>query len=219
MRPPFIFAKKFDKGDVIGYTACHMSHKKEEQEEEDISIEAELGDAESGAFKDPHETIKKLKEKLKSCEAERKEYLDGWQRMKADLVNYKKDEEKRHGTVREYATEHVLADLLKVEESFQMAFGNKEAWESVSPEWRKGVEYIHSQFMSVLADHGISLIEPQKGESFDPAVHESVGTVPVSDAVAEGSVQESVKRGYRLRERVLKPAQVKVGACENINTQ
>src|SRR3989344_1566000 len=102
------------------------------------------------ALKDPQETIKKLKEKLKFCEAERKEYLDGWQRMKADLVNYKKDEEKRHGTVREYATEHVLADLLKVEESFQMAFGNKEAWESVSPEWRKGVEYIHSQFMSVL---------------------------------------------------------------------
>ncbi len=196
-----------------------MSHKEDEKNDDDIVIEADVLESDSVALKDPLHTIKKLKEKLKSCEQEKKEYLEGWQRMKADLVNYKKDEEKRHGTVREYATERVLADLLKVEESFQMAFGNKEAWESVSSEWRKGVEYIHSQFMSVLADHGISLIEPRVGDAFNPLYHESAGTVSVTESNAEGTIQELVKSGYQLRERVLKAAQVKLGTFMSNNTR
>lgn len=192
-----------------------MSHKKHEEEEDDITFETELGDSDNAALKDPQEAIKKLKEKLKSCDEERKAYLDGWQRMKADLVNYKKDEEVRHGKVREYATEALLHDLLAVEESFQMAFRNQEAWESVSIDWRKGIEYIHSQFMKVLADYGISVIEPKKGDTFDPLVHQSIGTVIVTDPQLDGTIQELQKRGYQLRERVLEPAHVRIGSVSN----
>jgi len=189
-----------------------MSEKHRAHDEDDITIETELGDSDGAALKDPQETIHTLKEKLKRAEAERKEYLDGWQRMKADLANYKKDEEARHGKVREYATEGLLNDLLAVEESFQMAFSNRESWESVSKEWRTGIEYIHSQFMKVLSDYGITVIDPQINDAFDPLLHESVGTAPVTDPSREGTVQGVQKRGFLLRERVLAPARVILGS-------
>ncbi len=189
-----------------------MSGKQKRQKEDDITIETEFEDSDAAAFKDPQETILTLKEKLRRTEAERKEYLEGWQRMKADLANYKKDEDARNDKVREYATEELLNDLLAVEESFQMAFSNRESWESVSKEWRIGIEYIHSQFMKVLSDYGITVIDPQENDTFDPLLHESVGAAQVTDPSLEGTVQGVQKRGFLLRERVLAPARVILGS-------
>lgn len=178
--------------------------------EDEITFEPENDDAESAAAKDPQATIKKLKEKLKSAEAERKEYLDGWQRMKADLVNYKKDDEKRLSTMREYAAESLIAELLAVEESFQMAFGNKEAWEKVEQNWRTGVEYIHSQFVEVLKHRGLSVVDPL-GQSFDPREHHAVGSILTDNPKEDHVVLEVVKKGYKLGDKVIKPAEVRIG--------
>jgi len=178
--------------------------------DDDVIFESEVGDAESAAAKDPQTTIKKLKEKLKSSEAERKEYLDGWQRMKADLVNYKKDDEKRLSAMRDYTAESLIAELLAVEESFQMAFANKQAWEAVEKNWRTGVEYIHSQFMEVLKRRGLSSIDPL-GQVFNPHEHHAVGSLPTDNPKDDHTVLEVVKRGYKLGERVIKPAEVRVG--------
>lgn len=179
--------------------------------DEDIEFEPELGDSESAAARDPQASIKKLKEKLKASEKERAEYLDGWQRMKADLANYKKDEEKRLRATREYVLEELLSQFLAVEESFQMAFSNKDAWEKVDQSWRQGVEYIHSQFMAVLTRQGLELINPV-GEAFDPREHHSVASVNTDKESEDHQVLEVVKRGYKLGNKVIKAAEVKVGS-------
>lgn len=178
--------------------------------DEDIIFEPETGDTEGPTLREPLAVIKKLKDKLKRCEEERGEYLDGWQRMKADLANYKKDEERRTGEMRAYATEELLVDLLRVEESFQIAFTNKEAWERVDEGWRKGVEYIHSQFLTVLQEHGLSVIAPKCGEPFNPREQHSIGTVPTENQSEDDLIREVVKNGYRLNDKVIKPAEVRV---------
>lgn len=187
----------------MAYTTSRMKN-------DDIHFEPEIDDAESAASKDPQAAIKKLKDKLKVCERERKEYLEGWQRMKADLANYKKDDEKRLSAMREYAAESLIAELLAVEESFQMAFSNKDAWEKVEQNWRVGVEYIHSQFLEVLKKRGLSIIDPL-GQAFNPREHHSVGSIPTENPKEDHHVLEVVKKGYTLGERVIKAAEVRIG--------
>ena len=152
----------------------------------------------------------KLKEKLKKCLAERQEYLDGWQRMKADSINLKKEEEKRRAQLADFIKEDVFTQLFPVLDSFDLAYGNKEAWESAPINWRKGVEYIHSQLLSVLKDNGIEPIDP-KDIPFDPHVHTSVETIEVSEERSDGIVIEVLQKGYVMKERIIRPARVKVG--------
>jgi molecular chaperone GrpE (heat shock protein) len=106
----------------------------EKEHEDDIVYESE---EETSSFKKP--SVEKIKKQLKSCEAEKKEYLEGWQKARADLVNLRKQDEEEKKNLRKYASEAVVTDLISTLDSFDMAFGNKESWEAVSKEWRIGV--------------------------------------------------------------------------------
>lgn len=153
--------------------------------------------------------MKRLREKLKTCEKEKKEYLDGWQRMRADFANIKRDEETRRGEMIKFASEGLVEDLLPVLDSFSMAFGNKEAWEKVDANWRKGVEYIYAQMYSVLESRGLTEIG-NVGEVVDPRTHVSVEEVSSTSEKDLNTVSEVIQRGYRLHNKVIRPAKVKV---------
>src|SRR5207244_2477593 len=113
-------------------------HKKDQEDD----VIAENLDDSVVAEENAAEAIKKLRERLKKAEAEKQEYLTGWQRAKADLVNARKrDEEDLKEFVR-FANERLIEGLIPVLESFDMAMGNKEAWEKADKNWRVGVEYI-----------------------------------------------------------------------------
>ena len=114
-------------------------------DEGEIIIEEEVLGEESHKDK-----IKSLREKLKACEAEKKEYLDGWQRAKADTINSKKEWEASRSGLMNLGSEAVVEDLLPVLDSFEMAFKNKEKWEAVDENWRTGVEYIYNQLIESL---------------------------------------------------------------------
>lgn len=156
------------------------------------------------------EKIKKLKLELKACQKEKQEYLTGWQRAKADYLNLKKEEETRRTDIHKYAKADVLNDLIRLADSFEMAFANKTAWENVPENWRKGVEYIHSQLLIVFRDHGLEEINPI-GEIADPARDESIGVIETDKADDENRVLEVIKKGYRLNDKIIRPTQVKVG--------
>lgn len=176
----------------------------------DISYEtADLDDsvvAEENAI----ETVKKLRAKLKEAEKKSQEYLDGWQRMKADFLNAKKRDEETQKEFRKYATEGFIEELLPVLQSFDMAFANKEAWEKVDKNWRNGVEYIHGQLKSVLDSHGLKEVDPQ-GKPFDPARDEAMEYVPVTDEKLHHMVISVVQKGYELNGKQMRPPRVKVG--------
>src|ERR1043166_187336 len=106
--------------------------------------------------------VEELKAKLAEAEAaleaekvKAAEYLDGWQRAKADFINARKDDEKSRSERIKYATSGLLGDLIGVLDSFNLAMINKEVWEKVDKGWRTGVEYIYHQLVGVLKDNGM----------------------------------------------------------------
>lgn len=156
----------------------------------------------------PTETIKKIREKLRSCEAEKKEYLDGWQRMRADYANARKEDDARRGEIIKFASEGLVEDILPVLDSFSMAFSNKDAWEKVDKSWRTGVEYIHAQILSVLESRGLTEIG-KIGEKIDHRIHVVTEIDPTDDPTKEDMVSEVIQKGYRLHSKIIRPAKVK----------
>jgi molecular chaperone GrpE len=156
------------------------------------------------------EIIKKLREKLKKCEAEKQEYLTGWQRAKADLINARKrDEEDRKNFVK-YSNANLILEIIPVLQSFDMAIKNKEVWEKVEKNWRVGVEYIYSQLHKVLTDNGLEEIDPLN-EKYDHNHHEAVSHEPVDDQKLDNVIIQVIQKGYSLNGKVLKAPRVKVG--------
>ena len=158
----------------------------------------------------PEILVKKLKEKIKILEKEKQEYMDGWQRERADFINFKKRTENEKIEVIKYANENLVEELLPVLDSFEMAFANKEAWEKVDKNWRIGVEYIHTQFLKILDENNFKTSNPL-GEKFDPKYHVAVEHITTDDESKDGTVIEVKKKGYILNDRVMQPAQVVVG--------
>lgn len=154
--------------------------------------------------------VKKLRDDLKKCEAERLEYLTGWQRAKADLINARKRDEEDKKDFARYANEGLISEILPVLESFDMAMQNKEVWEKVDKNWRIGVEYIRSQLHKALEDNGLKEINPIN-EKFDHSKHEAVAYESVSDPSYDHVIVGVVQKGYSLNEKVMKVPKVKVG--------
>ncbi|TSC57720.1 MAG: molecular chaperone GrpE [Parcubacteria group bacterium Greene0416_79] len=179
---------------------------------DDLSFEP---DADAEHLRDPLEQIKKLKERLVLCQKERQEYLDGWQRVKADFVNAKRREEEERNEFLKFSRQELIKELLPALNSFHTAFGNKETWEKVDLNWRMGVQHIYSQLRGVLERHGIALIEPKIGEPFDPGRHASIGAIAVAEKEKDHTIAEVVQKGYALHGKILEPAQVKVGEYRN----
>ena len=155
--------------------------------------------------------LKKLRDELKQTQKERMEYLTGWQRSQADYVNLKKEADERLARGKEIGKENILFSILPVLDSFDMAMGNREAWERVDANWRKGIEYIHGSFITALTENNISAID-QVGVPFDPNLHQAVETIPTDDAAQDHMIESIIQKGYKMGDRVLRPARVKVYA-------
>ncbi len=155
------------------------------------------------------DTIKKLREKIKKLESEKQEYLTGWQRAKADMVNARQRDEAERKDFIKYANEGLISNLISVLDSFDMAMGNKEAWEKADKNWRVGVEYIYSQLIKVLTENGLTEINPMN-EKFDNAKHEAVSYEPVTDEKLDHMIVGVIQKGYSLNGKLLKVPKVKV---------
>ncbi|OHA58631.1 MAG: nucleotide exchange factor GrpE [Candidatus Vogelbacteria bacterium RIFOXYD1_FULL_44_32] len=154
--------------------------------------------------------LKQLRDKLKNSEEEKMTNLAGWQRAQADYSNLKANSEKERQVLAEIIKAGLIDDFIPLADSFAMAMANHEAWEAVPANWRKGVEHIYSQLGNILANQGVEVIDPI-GKIFDPIWHESVGLVTTTKPDEDHMVLEVIKKGYRLGERIIRPAQVKIG--------
>jgi len=159
--------------------------------------------------------VKKLKDKIKILEKEKQEYMNGWQRERADFINYKKRVEEEKIEVVKYANEGLLEEITQVLDSFEMAFSNKEVWEKVDKNWRVGVEYIHTQLLKILDENNFKSMNPL-GEKFDPKFHIAVEHIVTEDEKKDGVITEVKNKGYILNDRVMKAAQVVVAELKKI---
>lgn len=161
------------------------------------------------------DALKKLKEKLKKVETERQEYLIGWQRAKADLINARKRDEVDRQEFVKFANERLIESLVPVMESFDLAMANKDTWEKVDKNWRIGVEYIYSQLKKVLNDAGLEEINPI-GKEFDLNRDEASEYVPVEKESDHHKVIAVVQKGYTLNGKAMRPPKVKVGEWKKV---
>ena len=170
--------------------------------DDEFVLEDEGGEEQAAA------KLKKLREKLKACEADKQQYLDGWQRAKADLINTRKDAEEEIRKKSIYATQGLVRHLLPALDSFDIAMKG-EAWNKVDSAWRTGVEYIRTQLLSALKDEGFESFSPL-GEAFDPHAHEPMRIEAPKEGEAEGIVAEVLQCGWRHKGTVIRPAKVVV---------
>jgi len=179
---------------------------------EDISEVVYDADIDSDNMSDPKEKIAKLKEKIKKLTTEKDDYMNGWQRERADFVNYKKRSEEEKKEYIKFANENLLEEMLTVLESFDMAFMNKDQWNAVPQNWRVGVEYIHSQLVKILDDNGLKEILPKVGDKFDVKLHIAEEVIPVTNENEDGVIKEVKKKGYIMNGKIVIAPKVVVGA-------
>jgi len=183
----------------------------EEKKETPPENEAEVLEFEfnEDGEEDLKKTFKKLRADLKLAKAEKEEYLTGWQKERADFANYRRQEDDRKVMFSESVRERILTRFLSVIDSFNMAFANKESWEKVDENWRKGVEYIYSQMNAIFEEYGVKPIG-EEDETFDPNMHQSIDVVETDKKELDHKVANVIQKGYKLGERVIRPARVNV---------
>ncbi len=143
---------------------------------------------------------------LRQAQGKEEEYLEGWKRCLADFDNYKKQQSKTFEDLRTYATEDLMREIIPILDSFDLALKSVPG-RGVSKEWKQGVVYIKGQLEDVLKTRGLEKIRVE-GEKFNPELHEAIENVE-SDKES-GTVLEEVQQGYKIGEKVIRPARVKV---------
>lgn len=141
---------------------------------------------------------------LQKLKAERDSLLDRLARAQAEFENARKRAGKEQQEYRDYAAADAIRSLLPVLDSFERALQVK----SDAGDFRGGVELIFKQFHDTLAKLGVRAI-PAKGQPFDPHYHEAIEMVETTDA-PDHQVVEELQRGYKFKDRLLRPAMVKV---------
>ena len=175
-----------------------MQDENNDFEFEDVSEDGAVGDK-----------LKKLRSELKDAKEESQKNLDGWQRALADYANLQKTSGSQIKELREYTLQSFIEELFPVLDAFEMAMKNRESWEAVSENWRKGVEYIYNQLKGILANNGIEEISDTK-EKFNPEIHHAVEEIPTDDESKDHQISEIVQKGYKTSKSVIRPAQVKI---------
>jgi molecular chaperone GrpE len=141
---------------------------------------------------------------LQKLKAERDSLLDRLARMQAEFENVRRRNVKEQQDFRDYAAADSIKPLLPVLDSFDRALTVK----SDAAEFRNGVDLIYKQLLAALSKLSVQAIVA-KGEQFDPHVHEAIEMVETSDA-PDHQVIEELQRGYKYKDRLLRPAMVKV---------
>ena len=151
--------------------------------------------------------IEDLRQQLEAAQQEAAESKLGWQRIAADFANYKRRTELDREQMMGLANEILLAKLLLIVDDFDRAIVNVPA-ELQDNGWVGGIAAIDRKLDALLASEGLTPIEAV-GKPFDPHEHEAVVQEERTD-VADGTVVAELQRGYRIRDRVLRPAMVAV---------
>lgn len=159
------------------------------------------------ALKDTSEGEKQLKKKLEECQRLKDEHLAGWQRERADFLNYKKGELERIGEILKYAATGLIFKFLPILDNLELAEKNLTK-ELKDDENVKGLLQIKAQFKDILKNQGIEEIE-SLGKKFDPNFHEVVEEIEIKDKES-GVVIEEIQKGYQIHGKVLRPAKVKI---------
>jgi len=135
------------------------------------------------------------------------EYLDGWQRARADFSNYKKRIEREQADLYQTISGTIVKQYLDVVDDLALAIKSRPQ-SGEGAEWANGIELVFRKLLTILENQGITPMNAQ-GEIFNPTLHEAISSEDNED-FESGEIIEVIKQGYMIGERVLRPALVRV---------
>lgn len=183
-----------------------------EQVTEETLIEQPVGEVEESPDGEPEaDEVEALRQELAETKAQEAEYLDGWQRARAELSNARKRFQRDRDQAYANAKGSVLAQVLPVVDDFERALGTMPE-DIAEHTWTEGIVLIQRNLERLLAQSGVTAIDAA-GQEFDPFLHEALTHEP-SDTVPEGHVIAELQKGYQMGDRVLRPSVVRVSAGE-----
>jgi molecular chaperone GrpE len=167
----------------------------------------EVEDQDEDALTGEENETQALHAELERARAEGQEYLDGWQRARAEFANYRKRIERENQESYKRIAGDILCRYLGVIDDLELALRERPT-EGDAATWADGIGIIHQKLISLLEAEGVEQIEAQ-GKQFDPNYHEALSHEE-NNEYEEGQVIEVIRQGYRLNDRVLRPALVRV---------
>ena len=185
---------------------------REKQTEESPVPEEGLAEAEPHPEQEegPAEEVDELTalhQDLEEQKAKAAEYLDGWQRARAEFANYKKRIEKEQEDMIKSANGAFIVKLLPVMDDFERAFQTLPL-DLMGMTWLEGIALIQRKLQMLLAQEGVTVIEAER-QMFDPTLHQAV-THEESEEHEEGQIMGEVQKGYKMGDKVLRPSLVRV---------
>lgn len=199
--------EKVESGEAVDAKEAKKDKELNEEmkAEESISKEAKSNESKEGNDEDISEEI--------SVEDFKKQADDRYARLMAEFQNFKKRSAKEKQDIHSYANEKIIRDLLEVLDNFERAIslmenGNPDVKSDENNAMQEGISLILSQLLEVLTKAGLEEIEAL-GQEFDPKFHHAVLNEP-SDEFKSGEVSKVLQKGYKLNDRVIRPAMVVV---------
>jgi molecular chaperone GrpE len=151
------------------------------------------------------EDIETLQQTLAEEKERAEKYLASWQRCQADFVNYKQRAEQEKSEIIEFANSALICNLLPIMDDLERAFASVPA-DLEESNWTEGIRLIYNKLKTSLEAQGLTEIEA-RGEPFDPRLHEAM----MQQDGKEGIIIEELQKGYKLKEKVIRPSLVTVG--------
>jgi len=152
--------------------------------------------------------IERLSSELDAARKSAEEYLAALQRERAEFLNFKRRTGEEREAMLGLAAESLLSKVLSVADDFDRAVEARPDEIAADP-WVEGISAIDRKLRQLLESEGVRAIDSTPGTEFDPRFHEAIANVPGSGQ-PDGTIVDEVRRGYRLRDRVLRPALVAV---------
>ena len=201
-------SKKKDEPRDIPISFAH------EGEDETLEETSEAAEPDSAAEPEAEEAVREAsgtnQNQADTFTQDRAALYDQLLRRQAEFENYRKRMERERGEVYQRARAEVLLELLPVLDNFERALSSFESTGGDSEAFLQGVRLIHKQLKDAVTRLGLQPVE-SVGQTFDPHLHEAV-TIEASDEHEENTIIEEFERGYKLGDRLLRPAKVKVAA-------
>jgi molecular chaperone GrpE len=149
-----------------------------------------------------------LEKEIESLQAEVEEQKDGWLRARADLENYRKRVQRDAARSYQDAMTNVLKIFLDAADDLERALRNRPEGE-LAEKWVDGIELIYNKLLNQMKNQGVERMDVNPGDDFDPNIHEAITQEDHPD-FEEGQIIDIVKPGYRISDRIIRPAMVRV---------
>lgn len=178
----------------------------EKNQDQSSPNDQEIQDQEIGAEQEPID----LDARLAEAEAKAAEYLDGWQRSRAEFANFRRRQEQMQMAIRQQMISDLLEEIIFALDDQERAYQAMPAEMHDHP-WVEGLLMADKKLRAVLEKGGLSEMQVAPGDDFDPAYHQAILHEP-SNRFEEGKVVDVLQKGYWLKDSVLRPAVVRVSS-------